>query len=144
MTGTTDRHRWAALAATAVLAVAGVTLYLNSEAHELHDPEHSLQQLDLLYLDEPAPGLAELGFDPGSPAVLVFCSIACPLPGISGAQVIRSQDPALAAQYALLTRSGRIGPGYALVDAEGTLHYRTFDPGLADHEPEIQILVEGL
>ncbi len=141
---TVDRRRWAALAATGVLAVAGVTLYLNSAAHRLHDPRHSLQQLDLLYLDEPAPGLAQLGIDPGSPAVLVFCSVTCPLPDISGAQVVRSQGPRLAARYALLTPSGRIGPGYALVDADGTLRYRTFDPGLEDHEPEIEILVKGL
>lgn len=144
MTAITDRRRWAALTATGVVAIAGVTLYLNSAAHELHDPQHSLQQLDLLYLNEPASARQRLGVDPGTPAVLVFCATACPLPDISGAQVIRSQDAELAAQYALLAGSGRIGPGYALVDADGTLRYRTFDPGLADHEPEIQILVEGL
>lgn len=142
--GIDDRRRWAALAATGVLAVAGVTLYLNSAAHRLHDPRHSLQQLDLLYLDEPAPGLQQLGVSPGAPAVLVFCATACPLPDITVAQVVRSQDPRLAARYALLTPSGRIGPGYALVDADATLRYRTFDPGLEDHEPEIEILVEGL
>jgi len=69
---------------------------------------------------------------------------ACPLPQLTDAQVTRSTDPELAQQYALRNAAGRVGPGYALVDASGRLRYRTFDPRLALHEPEIQTLVAGL
>jgi hypothetical protein len=137
------RVRWAGLAATAVVAAAGVAHYLTSAAHELHDPTHGLQQLDLLYLDEPAPGRRQLDIEPGRPAVVVFCESECPLPQLDTARVVRSTDPQLAARYALVD-DGRIGPGYALVDAQGNVRYRTFDPGLARHEPEIRILVGGL
>lgn len=67
-----SRVRWAALVATATGAIVGVATYLNSSAHELHDPNHGLQQLDLLYLDQPAPGRGQLGIEPGRPAVVVF------------------------------------------------------------------------
>lgn len=137
--------RWAVLGAVAVAAATGVAIYLTSPAHDLHDPNHALQQLDMLYLDEPAAGLDQLGVDPRRPAVLVFCADAsCPLPELPNAQVVRSTDPELAQQYALRTQSGRVGPGYAVVDASGRVRYRTFDPGLAQHEPEIQTLVAGL
>lgn len=139
--GETWRRR-AGAAAAGVLALAGVAAYLGSAAHARHDPEHALQQLDLLYLDEPAPGLARLGVRPGEPAVVVFCA-GCALPELPGVQVVASDDPTLARQYALTDR-GRVGPGYALVDAAGSVRYRTFDPGLAEHEQEIRLLVEGL
>lgn len=73
----------------------------------------------------------------------MFCEAACPLPQIDDAQVVRSTDRSLAARYALVD-DGRIGPGYALIDAQGHVRYRTFDPGLAEHEPKIRILVDGL
>lgn len=67
-----NRVRWAGLIATAAVEVASVVNYLASAVHELHDPTHGLQQLDLLYLDEPAPGRQQLGIEPGHPAVVVF------------------------------------------------------------------------
>jgi hypothetical protein len=137
------RRRWTGLAATGAIAVSGVLSYLASAAHELHDPQHGLQQLDLLYLDEPAPGLAGLDIRPRRPAVLVFCETACPLPDVDTAQVVRCTDPELAARYALVD-DGRIGPGYALVDSDGQVRYRTFDPGLAEHAAEIRVLLSGL
>jgi hypothetical protein len=126
------------------VAVLGVGLYLASPAHQLHDPNHALQQLDLLYLDQPAPGLGRLGIEQGRPAVLVFCQRECRLPTLAEARVVRSTDPQLAARYALRAGDGRVGPGYALIDARGQVRYRTFDPGLAEHEAEIRILVRGL
>ena len=45
-----------ALAVAWLVPVVGVATYVQSPAHSLHDPDHALQQLDLLYLDEPAPG----------------------------------------------------------------------------------------
>ncbi|MET9835955.1 hypothetical protein ABZ078_43285 [Streptomyces sp. NPDC006385] len=139
-----DGYRWAGLLLTALAAGAGVWGYVRSDAHQLHDPDHALQQLDLLYLDQPAPGAEELGLAPGQAAVVVFCRTRCPLPELPQAQVVRSTDARLARRYALVTESGRIGPGYALIDARGQLRYRTFDPGLADHEQEIGILIDGL
>lgn len=77
--------------------------YLSSPAHELHDPNHALQQLDVFYLDEPAPGLDLLGVRPGRPAVVYFCGAPCDPPQVTGAQDVRSSSPDLARQYALLT-----------------------------------------
>jgi hypothetical protein len=143
-TAAANRRRWLGLAATAAAAVLGVGLYLASPDHRLHDPNHALQQLDLLYLDQPAPGLDRLPIEQGRPVVLVFCRNACRLPALAEAHVVRSTDPDLATRYALRTGDGRIGPGYALIDAQGRVRYRTFDPGLAEHETEIGILVRGL
>jgi hypothetical protein len=74
----------------------------------------------------------------------VFCDPRCATPSVSGAQVVQSDDPQLAAQYALVTAQGRVEPGYAVVNADGRLRYRTFDPAPGEHAPEIQILVNGL
>lgn len=125
------------------MATAGVLAYLLSPGHGL-TPNPGLRQLDLLYLDEPATGLAQLGVQPGRAAVVVFCSQDCELPQISGAQVLRSSDHALAAQYALTTDTGRVGPGYALIDPNGQLRYRTFDPAPGEHATEIQVLVDAV
>lgn len=129
----------------AAVATVGVGTYLSSSAHELHDPNHGLQQLDLLYLNEPAPGLQRLPVTPDAPVVLVFCATDdCPLPVLETAQVVPSTNPVLAARYALRGEDGRVGPGYVLIDASGRVRYRTFDPGLAEHETEIRILVEDI
>lgn len=124
-----------ALAAVALPAL-GVGAYLASDAHARHDPRHGLQQLDLLFLDEPAPGVRATG----RPLLLVFCD-GCDLPDVDGADVQRRDDPALARRYGL-GAPGR--PGYALVDASGNVRYRTYDPHLGTHETEIQTLVDGL
>lgn len=136
------RARAAGLLATALVAGSGVLAYQSSPQHALHDPAHALQQFDLLYLDEPAPAADRLGLRPGVPAVVFFCRPRCQPPPVSGAQVVQSGSPELARGYGLLTDDGRVGPGYALVDADGQLRYRTFDPGL--QRPEIQVLVDGL
>ena len=134
--------RWAGLTLTSLAAGSGILVYLNSAAHARHDPFHALQQFDAFYLDEPAPAREQLGIAPGRPAIVFFCGQPCDAPDISGAQVVRSSSPALARQYALLTEDGRVGPGYALVDSDGRLRYRTFDPGL--HEREIAVLLNAL
>ena len=120
---------------------AGLAAYVTSDAHRLHDPDHSLQQLDLLYLDQPAPKLDALDIDPGTPALIVVCE-ECQPPTVE-AQVRVTDDPIIARAYGLQTADGRIGPGYAIVDAAGQVRYRTFDPGLADHASEITVLLEG-
>jgi hypothetical protein len=136
------RRRWAVLAAIALVATGGVLAHMLSPGYAVA-PVPGLRQLDLLYLDEPAPGLEQLGVQPGRPAVVVFCD-ACDVPEIAGAQVLQSDDAALAAHYALITDSGRVGPGYALIDASGQLRYRTFDPDPGRHAAEIQIVVDAL
>jgi hypothetical protein len=136
-------RRWIVAGIVAVVVSAGAALYLASPDAEVA-PITGLRQLDLLYLDEPAPALDRLGVEPGRPAVVLFCDPACGSPNIAGAQVVHSSDPDLAARYALLTARGRVGPGYALVDATGRLRYRTFDPAPAAHAEEIQILVDAV
>lgn len=124
-----------------VLAVVGVGLitYTTSPAHRRHAPNHSLQQLDLLYLDQPAPLLDELGIQRGRPTLIVVCQACIPPP--VDARVVVTGDPRVARAYALARADGRVVPGYAVVDASGHVRYRTFDPGLSDHGREIEILL---
>ena len=124
-----------------VVVVLGVGAYLTSDAHRLHDPNQALQQLDAFYLDEPAPDYRRLGLRPGTPALLVFCT-DCRPPSRLAAQVRVIDSAALARRYALLRNSGRLGPGYAVIDTRGRVRYRTFDPGLGAHRQEIETLLE--
>ncbi|WP_219419740.1 hypothetical protein [Pseudonocardia nigra] len=138
----TTSPRWLAAAAVAAAASIGALGYLASPDADLA-PITGLRQLDLLYLDQPAPALDQLGVAPGSPAVILFCDPRCADPDLDGAQIVHSSNPQLAARYALLTTTGRVGPGYALVDGRGQLRYRTFDPAPAEHTAEIQVLVDA-
>jgi hypothetical protein len=132
--------RGAGAAGVVAVCAIGVLLTLTTPGHRDHDPVHGLQQLDLLYLDEPAP---DLPVDHrGAPLLVVVCS-ACAAPAVDAA-VHMTDDPRVAAELALSRTDGRIGPGYALIDADGRLRYRTFDPGLSDHAEEIGILLAGL
>lgn len=129
--------------ATAIAAVAvGLLVYGMSEAHARHDPFHALQQLDLLYLDEAVPALARLDLPAGDPAVIVVCE-GCQAPSLPAAVVV-TDDEAIARALGLQRATGEIGPGYALVDGRGHVRYRTFDPGLAQHEAEIRVLLDAL
>lgn len=121
-------------AAAVLLPAAGVLAHVADD--DGRDPVRSLQQLDLLYLDEPAPGLVPTG----TPVVLVFCD-GCELPDVARATVDVRDDRALARRYGL----GAPGlSGYALVDGDGRVRYRTYDPHLGDHGIEIQTLVDGM
>ncbi len=143
-------HRWnasvgtVAVAAAVVLAVTAALLgaWLGTDPWRQGDPTRGLQQLDLLYLDEPAPGYDELGLARGRPALLLVCQ-GCPQPAVD-AQVASSADPAVAREYGLLTADGRIGPGYALIDERGRVRYRTFDADPAAHTAEIEVLLEAM
>lgn len=137
------RLRWATLAVAAGVAAIGAVGYVLSPGRDVA-PVQALRQLDLFYLDEPAPALDELGVQPRRSALILFCDPGCPAPAVTGAQVLHSDDPRLAAQYALLTTAGRVGPGYAVVNAAGRLRYRTFDPAPGEHAAEIQILINAL
>ncbi|MBA2529866.1 MAG: hypothetical protein H0V19_07900 [Euzebyales bacterium] len=120
----------------------GLLLLLSSDDHQRHDPVHALQQLDLLYLDEAAPFIDELGIEEGRPGLVVVC-VDCEPPRVD-AQVAVTDDPQIAEAYALATVDGRIGPGYAVVDPRGRVRYRTFDPRVERHEVEVGILLDAL
>ena len=59
--------------AVVAAAAAGVVGLATSAAYRLHGPVVALRQLDLLYLDEPAPLADQLGIKAGSPTLLVIC-----------------------------------------------------------------------
>lgn len=108
------------------------------------EPRRHLPQPDLFFLDEPAPGLDQLAVDPGRAVVIVFGAQDCVLPLIAGAQLVRCSDPALAWSYAMTTSTGRIGPGYAVIDAAGQLRYLTHDFAPGECGERIQRLVNPL
>lgn len=110
-------QRWVVLGLTWVVCAAGVVSYLRSPGHADHDPRRNLQQLNQLYLDEPAPLATELGLRRGRPALVVMCS-RCRAPGPlpDQVQVVVTPDRDAALAYGLVTSAGRLGPGYALVD----------------------------
>ncbi len=95
----------------------------------------------MLFMDEPAPGLDQLAVDRGRAVVIVFDTEDRALPLVAGAQLVRCSDPAIASRYAMTTSTGRIGPGYAMVDAAGQLRYLTHDVARCER---IQILVNAL
>jgi hypothetical protein len=134
---------WGSVAVLVVLAVA-VLVWVATDSYRLHDPVRGLQQLDMLFLDEPAPLLDEVGVEPGRPTLLVVCRRCTPPPLEQvDAQVVVTDDEAVAAAYGLLSVEGRLGPGYAIVDSEGQVRYRTFDHRLGAHGEEIRILLEA-
>jgi len=130
-------------AAVLLVIAGGVMWLLGSDGWRRHGPVVGLQQLDLFYLDEPAPGIDRLGVRPGTPAVIVVCR-GCRAPDVvEYGQVVVTDDSGVAAAYGLLTSDGQLGPGYAIVDARGRVRYRTFDPGVSRHAREIGILLEA-
>ncbi len=98
----------------------------------------------MLFMDEPAPGLDRLAVGRGRAVVIVFDTEDCALPLIAGAQLVRCSDPAVASRYAMTTSTGRIGPGYAMVDAAGQLRFLTHDVAPGQRCERIQILVNAL
>ncbi len=124
-----------------VATLVGVAL-VGSPTARGRDPAEGLQQLDLLYLHQPAPLADRLDLPAGEPTLLVVCE-GCEAPDVPVA-TITTNDPDVASAYALRRADGRVGPGYALIDSAGVLRYRTFDTGLAQHGQEIRILIEGL
>lgn len=113
-------------------------------ATSVREPNLHLPQPDLFFLDEPAPGLDEITVDPDRPVVVVFGARDCVLPLIAGAQLVRCSDPVLAWRYAMTTSTGRIGPGYAVVDAAGQLRYLTHDVAPGERGERIQRLINAL
>ena len=103
-----------------------------------------LPQLDVLFIDEPGPGLDELGIDRGRLVVIIFGADDCVVPQVRGAELVRCAEPVVAARYAMTTSGGRIGPGYAVVDAAGQLRYLTHDFAPGERGERIQRLINAL
>lgn len=141
--GAVPRRRVAAAAAAALL-LAGALLveYAVTTSAEPPVPVPGLAQLDLLFLDQPAPLLDRLGHVPGEPLLLVVCE-GCAAPAVAAPTVVTA-DARVAEAYALRTAEGRVGPGYALVDGEGRVRYSTFDTGVSRHAEEIAVLLSAL
>jgi len=128
--------------AVAVLAAAAA-LWLSYEASpdsRTAEGVPGLRQIDLLYLDEPAPLLDRLDFSPGAPLLLVVCD-GCEPPDVDVPMTTTSQRD-IAEAYALRAADGTVGPGYAVIDPRGHVRYRTFDPNLSRNEDEIRVLVD--
>ncbi len=110
-----------------------------------HDaaPDDGLLQIDVLSLSEPVDGLDAIG---GRPTMVVLtCPAAEPpartLDPAYGFAV--SLDPDLA-RRAALPRAVDCEDGYVLLDGEGLVRYRTYDPGWPDHAQEQEVLLGHL
>ena len=107
-------------------------------------PDAGLLQLDLLSLSERVPGLDAVD---GRPTMVV---LTCERLGRSGRALdaayglVVSTDPVLAAHVALPLATAECQAGYVLLDATGTVRYRTYDPGWQDHSFEQEVLLEHL
>lgn len=138
--------RWSWWGVAGVLALTSVLLlaWVSGDSYRLHDPARGLQQLDMFFLDEPAPLADELGIAPGRPGLVVVCR-SCSPPELDELDVslVVTDDEEVAAAYGLLTVHGRIGPGYAVIDARGRVRTRTFDAQLDQHAEEIRTLLEA-
>lgn len=135
-------HAWVPILGALMLAVAGIA---DAVIWSPSVPDASLWQIDLLYLDEVAPFAEELGLG-GEPTLLVVCS-TCDPSAVEQRTMYPTRltdDPDVARAYGLLRTGGVVGPGYAIIDADARVRYRTFDPGLVDHAQEIEILLDGV
>jgi hypothetical protein len=108
-------------------------------------PDAGLQQIDVLMLSERVPGVEPVD---GRPTMLVVTSDACPDPGPRRLDdrygLVVSTDPRLADRLALPKAADGCSPGYVLLDGDGVLRYRTYDPRWPEHDQEQEILLESI
>lgn len=111
-------------------------------------PDDGLLQIDVLSLHEAVPGVDTVN---GLPTMVVLAG-QCDKqhqPGLKaryGTVVHRSGEPGyadLARALALPKAIGRCQPGYVLVDRDGFVRYRTYDPGWWNHATEQEILLDA-
>ena len=134
----------------ALLLAAGVALaagwLLSGRASA---PDDGLLQLDVISLHERVPGVAAVD---GKPTMVVLAG-RCPsvgrpdLPARYGVVVHASAEPgyaALARSLALPAAARRCQAGYALVDRNGFVRYRSYDPGWPRHGAEQAVLLHAL
>jgi hypothetical protein len=91
-------------------------------------PDHGLQQIDLLMLDERVPGITAVD---GRPTMVVVTGQRCPPrePQPRGLDLryslVVTPDRAVARTLALPDAAERCSPGYALLDGDSVVRYRT-------------------
>ena len=111
-------------------------------------PDDGLLQIDVLSLHERVPGVAPVD---GLPTLVVVAG-RCTRPGSTdlgpsyGVVVHRADEPGyadLARSLALPKAIDRCVPGYVLVDRDGWVRYRSYDPGWFDHATEQRILLDA-
>lgn len=104
-------------------------------------PDDGLVQLDVLSLRERVAGLEATN---GRPTLVVVPGQGCPTrtPTLTSYPVVFRQD--LATALALPRAATTCQPGYVLLDADGIVRYRTYDPGWATHAQEQEILLDHL
>jgi len=156
-----------------VAAVGFAALLLTAEITRspLDDPDQAYQRpgiLDLGALPALAPPVTADIPAPGRPAVVFFtrpgeaaalCSalaaarldadvvVVSPggLPGCDDVPVVTEVTRQLAMSYRMREPAGGGAPvGYAVVDAEGQIRYRTLDPTAADELSEVRTILEAL
>jgi hypothetical protein len=135
--------------AAAVLATLGLSTALAAgwlATGNASAPDAGLQQIDLLMLHEQVPGLDAVD---RRPTMVVVTRADCPdadaprrLDQRFG--LVVSTDADLARRLALPDAAQRCSPGYALLAADGTVRYRTYDPGWPLHDEEQEILLEAV
>ena len=109
-------------------------------------PDHGLQQIDILMLDEKVPGVDAVD---GRPTMVVVTGDCADDPHHARTLddqygLVISSDPELARRLALDRAAVGCEPGYALLAGDGTVRYRTYDPGWADHGFEQGVLLEAI
>jgi len=107
-------------------------------------PDAGLLQLDVLSLSERVPGVEAVD---GLPTMVVLtCErLARRERRLDEAYgLVVSTDPALAERLALPLATAECQPGYVLLNAAGTVRYRTYDPGWQEHAFEQEVLLEHL
>lgn len=109
-------------------------------------PDSGLQQIDLLMLSERVPGVDAVDERP----TMVVAAGQCPGPPpehrtLAGRfRVVVTTDPELARRLALPRAATGCEPGYALLAGDGTVRYRTYDPGWPDHGFEQGVLLAAI
>lgn len=107
-------------------------------------PDGGLQQLDVLSLHERVAGVAPV--DERPTMVVLACSGRSTLAPAYGVVVHTQREPGFSelARRLALPRADDCRAGYVLVDREGFVRYRTYDPGWARHADEQSVLLDAL
>ena len=105
-------------------------------------PDDGLQQLDVLSLDEAVPGVTAVD---GRPTLVAVTCGGRYDGSLDRFPVVLRSDAALARALALPRAvAPECQEGYVLLDGDGRVRYRTYDPGWRDHAFEQEVLLEHL
>ena len=109
-------------------------------------PDSGLVQIDLLMLAERVPGVDAVD---GRPTVVVAagqCSGPAPAHRTLADRfrVVVTTDPQTARRLALPRAADGCLAGYVLLAGDGTVRYRTYDPGWPDHGFEQGVLLDAI